>query len=298
MNSPSPRKILLTADPVGGVWTYALELARALAPHGAEIALATMGDAVSAGQRAEVAALPNVQLHESRFQLEWMDEPWADVDRAGNWLLELAANFTPDVVHLNGFCHGALPWPAPVLVVAHSCVLSWWAAVRGEEAPPRYDEYRRRVRTGLLAADAIVAPTAAMLDALEDYYGPLPSGQVIHNAREAHGFAPARKQLLIFSAGRVWDEAKNVGALDRVAPFVRWPVHIAGSVEHPNGSHLAKRRRARQTLPGGHGGATRRERHLRAARPLRTLRPLGARSGAMRLRAGTWRHSEPARGLG
>ena len=236
MNKPAPRKILLTADPVGGVWTYALELARALAPHSVEIALATMGGAVSAGQRAEAAGLPNVRLCESRFRLEWMDEPWADVDRAGDSLLELAARFAPDVVQLNGFCHGALPWEAPVLIVAHSCVLSWWEAVRGEEAPPRYDEYRRRVRAGLLAADGIVAPTGAMLDALEAHHGPLPAGQVIHNAREPRHFVPADKQPLIFSAGRTWDEAKNVGALDRVAPFVRWPVYIAGATEHPNGS--------------------------------------------------------------
>ena len=35
-------RVLMTADTVGGVWTYALELAGALAPLGVDITLATM----------------------------------------------------------------------------------------------------------------------------------------------------------------------------------------------------------------------------------------------------------------
>ena len=38
-----PRRILMTADTIGGVWSYALELAQGLARHGVEVALATMG---------------------------------------------------------------------------------------------------------------------------------------------------------------------------------------------------------------------------------------------------------------
>ena len=40
---PITRRILMTADTIGGVWTYALEFARALGPHGIEVTLATMG---------------------------------------------------------------------------------------------------------------------------------------------------------------------------------------------------------------------------------------------------------------
>jgi glycogen synthase len=36
-------RVLITTDTIGGVWTYAMELARALAPRRVEIALATMG---------------------------------------------------------------------------------------------------------------------------------------------------------------------------------------------------------------------------------------------------------------
>ena len=157
----------MTADAVGGVWTYALELARVLGVHGTEVALAVMGPPPSAAQRAEAARLPNVALYDGGYALEWMDDPWDEVDRAGRWLLDLANRCSPDVVHLNGYAHAALPWPCPVLVAAHSCVFSWWSAVYGQTAPEKYGEYRRRVRAGLMAADLVGAPTAAMLGALE-----------------------------------------------------------------------------------------------------------------------------------
>jgi len=114
IRDPRPTtRVLMTADTVGGVWTYALELARALAPHGVEIHLATMGREPDEGQRAQAAALPNVRLHASDFRLEWMEEPWEDVARAGDWLLALERVLAPDLVHLNGYAHGAMPWRAP-----------------------------------------------------------------------------------------------------------------------------------------------------------------------------------------
>ena len=225
----------MTTDAVGGVWTYALELARALEPHGVEIALASMGPLPTAAQRREAAGRSNVTLHESTYALEWMDDPWREVERAGDWLLDLAATFAPEVVHLNGYVHAALPWGAPVLVAAHSCVFSWWRAVRGGTPPASYHEYQRRVSAGLAAADFVVAPTAAMLDALDEHYGGMGRHWVISNAREASGFSPAPKQPRIFSAGRAWDEAKNLAALDAVAPHVSWPIRLAGDARHPNG---------------------------------------------------------------
>src|SRR5215208_3297006 len=95
--------VLLTTDTVGGVWTYALDLARSLAPHGVSVELASMGAALTGSQRREASDLPNVTLHESRFKLEWMQDPWEDVARAGEWLLGLEARTNPDVVHLNGY---------------------------------------------------------------------------------------------------------------------------------------------------------------------------------------------------
>lgn len=230
-----PRRVLMTADTIGGVWTYALELARALAPHGIEIGLATMGARLSLDQRSEIAALANVKVFESSFKLEWMDEPRADVERAGDWLLELEASFGPDMIHLNNFSHGSFPWRAPKIVVGHSCVLSWWRAVHGCDAPPEWNEYHESVMAGLHSADLVVAPSASMLSALKEHYGPFKKSCVIHNGRELPAPARLAKHDFILAAGRLWDAGKNITALADIAPNLPWPVMIAGQETHPDG---------------------------------------------------------------
>ncbi len=227
--------VLMTADTVGGVWTYALDLARALVDHGCEITLAAMGGMLSAGEARNTARVRGLHLHESSYKLEWMDDPWDDVAEAGAWLLELAHKTQPDIVHLNNYAHGVLPWQAPVLMVGHSCVLSWWQAVKGEHAPPDWDRYAHAVRKGLQAADLVVAPTQAMLDTLQTHYGPMPPSQVIYNGRNPRLFRPAPKEALILAVGRLWDEAKNVLALDGIAARLAWPVYVAGEDQHPSG---------------------------------------------------------------
>lgn len=229
------RRVLMTTDTVGGIWTYAMELSHELCAAGSRVTLATMGGPLSEGQAAEAAAIDGLDLCESGYRLEWMHDPWRDVDEAGRWLLDLEAAVAPDVVHLNGFSHGALPWRAPVLMVGHSCVPSWWQAVKGEEAPAEWDEYRRRVRRGLVHADLVVAPTGAMLAALEHHHGPLPASRVILNGRSAQRFAPADEEPYVLTAGRLWDEAKNVTALASVAGELSWPVYVAGESRHPDG---------------------------------------------------------------
>ena len=83
MDADRRHRILMTADTVGGVWQYALELCRGLVERGDEVALATLGRRPTADQRREAAAIPGLQLHESDFKLEWMERPWTDVERAG-----------------------------------------------------------------------------------------------------------------------------------------------------------------------------------------------------------------------
>ena len=211
----------MTADAVGGVWTYATELADALRPRGAAVTLAVLGPEPSGDQVA------GREAHVCPGRLEWQDDPWDDVSRAGDWLLALADDVDADVVHLNGFAHGALAWRAPALVVGHSCVLSWWEAVRGGAAPREWDHYRRVVRAGLLGADAILAPTRAMLDALRRLYGLGERGSVIPNGVR-DGSLPAAKEPFVLAAGRLWDEAKGLDVLDAAAPRIPWPVEVAG----------------------------------------------------------------------
>jgi glycosyltransferase involved in cell wall biosynthesis len=226
----------MTADTIGGVWTYAVELARALADAGVRVHLATMGKPPRDDQKQQLHGIAELTLHESAFALEWMHEPWRDVERAGQWLLEIEELFAPQVVHLNQFAFGALPFRAPKLVVAHSCVLSWWRAVHGESAPAEWDEYALRVGRGLEGAQLVAAPTHAMLDTLAENYGWHGRHMVLPNGRDASRFQPALKRDLIFSAGRFWDEAKNLCALDAVAGQLPWPVRIAGSCTAPDGT--------------------------------------------------------------
>ena len=235
---PLPRKVLMTADTVGGVWSYALDLCRGLADRGVEVALATMGDPPTEAQREMAGRIPGLRLFESSFRLEWMEDPWRDVERAGDWLLGLEARFAPDLVHLNGYVHAALPWSAPRLVVAHSCVLSWWQAVKGEAPPPEWEPYARAVAAGLAGADLVIAPSEAMLASLAANYGDLPRTRVILNGRDSRDFKPTAKEPIVFSAGRLWDEAKNLEALERVAPNLPWDVFVAGESIHPDGGEI------------------------------------------------------------
>jgi glycosyltransferase involved in cell wall biosynthesis len=261
-------KVLLGADAVGGVFTYAAELARALAARGVAVVLATEGARLDAGQRAELAGVPGLVHEESAFALEWMESPWADVEAAGAWLLAIERRERPDVVHVNAYAHGALPFRAPVVVGAHSCVPSWFEAVRGEPAPAAWDRYRRVVGEGLRGADLVVAPSAHMADLVVRHHGPLPRPVVIANGRDPARFPPGEKEPLVLGAGRLWDEAKNAAALVRVAPELPWPVFVAGETAAPGAAraeaeagaatervHSERRGAAPRAEPEGSGSA-------------------------------------------
>jgi glycosyltransferase involved in cell wall biosynthesis len=224
----------MTADSVGGVWTYALELADALAERGVRTTLAVMGAALRPEQRAELRRSRVERVYAETFALEWMRDPWGDVEQAGEWLLRICDDVEPDLVHLNGYAHALLPWGAPVVVVGHSCVLSWFEAVRGSRAPHEWDRYRSTVTRGIAAADVLVAPTAAMLDALVRLYGPSCPCVVVPNGRRAPALQHFPKERLVVSSGRLWDEAKNVEAIAAVAPRLPWPVAVAGDGGGPS----------------------------------------------------------------
>ncbi|GEO06357.1 glycosyl transferase [Adhaeribacter aerolatus] len=233
-----PSRILMTADTMGGVWTYTLELIKALEPFGMQVALATMGHNLSFRQREQVAALPQVTLYESNYKLEWMDNPWEDLKAAGDWLLQINQEFQPDIIHLNNFCHGNLNWGKPVVMVVHSCVSSWWQAVKGKTAPADWAKYQKVVAEGLQAADLVIAPTAAMLQEARELYGPFQQSQVIYNGQDTAKFKYAHKEPFVFSMGRVWDEAKNISLLAQAGANLDWPVYIAGDARHPVTGHI------------------------------------------------------------
>jgi glycogen synthase len=220
-------KVLMTTDPIGGVWTYTLHLVRALRRHGIEVSVASMGARPSGEQRREARAAGATSLYATDLALEWMRDRGSEVDGAGEWLLEVRDAVEPDLVHLNGYVHASLPWQLPIVVVAHSCVYSWFAAVRGQAPGREWQRYRAEVERGLRVADLVVAPTAAMLRSLERHYAFDGERAVIPN-----GVARLRvleKQPYVLASGRAWDEAKNLAAVERVASRLPWPTRIAGA---------------------------------------------------------------------
>jgi len=247
--------VLMTVDAVGGVWSYALGLCASLPQ--LRFVLATLGPAPRQAQRAALAGLGNVTLAESNFRLEWMTRGQADIAASRRWLDALADRHVVDLVHVNGYAQAMLDGPRPVVVVAHSDVLSWWMAVYGEAAPAEWDEYRRQVACGLAAADRVVVPTGAVRDDLRRQYGLSPrKAPLIPNGLDFSTFPPQPKRPLVMATGRIWDAAKNLRLLDDIAPRVTWPIEIAGEVAHPE-----------------HGAAS-----LRHARPLGVLAPTELRN--------------------
>jgi glycosyltransferase involved in cell wall biosynthesis len=233
-------KILLTTNNIGEIWTYALELAKALGEETISVAMATMGWPLTPEQHWEAEGIDNLEVFESHYKPEWMENPWEDVDRAGEWLLRLRDELNPDIIHLNSYAYGDLDWNLPVLITGHSDALSRWQAIHKESPPSSFDHYRAKVRQGLLSAQELVTPTRALLELLEDHYGPLDKGKVIPNGRDPALFRPRRKEPFILARGRLWDQAKNIGVLEKVASKISWPICIVG--EHqPPGAVRARR---------------------------------------------------------
>ncbi|MBV9396374.1 MAG: glycosyltransferase family 4 protein [Bryobacterales bacterium] len=230
-NHKRPLKVLMTADTIGGVWTFAMELCEGLTSRGIEIMLATLGRAPSAEQLLEAGRIPRLHLRLSDFRLEWMNDPWSDVEASGEWLLRLESEFRPDVVHLNSFGHGGLPWRCPVVLTAHSCVASWWQSVKGEPLPPSRSRYKGVVMSAVHSARCVTTPSRAILETLQENYGlsiASPHVRVIPNGRRADRFCREEKEEFVFASGRLWDCAKGIDTLAAIAHELPWPVFLAG----------------------------------------------------------------------
>jgi glycosyltransferase involved in cell wall biosynthesis len=228
-------KILMTADTTAGVWTYAIELIRALGGYGVDVTLATMGTIPTSEQRAQATALDNLELRTSDYKMEWMEDPWSDVELAGKWLLFLEQEIEPDLIHLNNYAHGYLPWKAPVVIVGHSCALSWWQAVNSTAATGDWERYSSEVARGLRYAAMVLSPSKTTLEVLEDNYWPFTESAVVYNCRDPRLCRAKRKEDFILAAGRIWDESANIAALEQVAPRLEWPVFVAGAEQEVEG---------------------------------------------------------------
>lgn len=235
----APERVLVSADAVGGVWTYALELARALAARGVEVHLAVLGPAPGAAERAEAAAVPGLGLIETGLPLDWTADSAGELAAVTDALMALARRLRAELVHLNGpALAGPRRWPLPLVVGAHSCTGTWWRAVRGAD-PPAAEAWRiAATAAGLRVADAVIAPTRAFAAELRAFHGTGPVAWV-PNGRRLPAPAAAAREAIIFSAGRVWDDAKNFAALDRAAARRAMPIAVAGPPAAPGGGPRA-----------------------------------------------------------
>jgi glycosyltransferase involved in cell wall biosynthesis len=234
--SGGPR-LLLTTDAVGGVWSYSLDLARALAPLGIETVLAVLGPPPSPGQRA---AAKGLRLIDTDLPLDWLAEDAAVLNQAGARLARLARSLGADIVQTGSPALLAeADFDVPTVAVQHSCLASWWQAVRGTRLPRDFAWRTAMVGAGLDAADLVVAPTAAFAAVTHRIYrlGAIP--RAVHNGRAALPLAPRAPHDCAFTAGRLWDEGKNLATLDAAAALLPVPVHAAGPLAGPNGTAIA-----------------------------------------------------------
>lgn len=230
-------RILITTDVVGGVWQFTHELAAGLLRAGTSVALVSFGGSPLPEHLAQSACLAaeygDLFVYESSpMVLEWMQHNEGALFEAAPLLQQVARDFNADLLHSNQFCFGALPLDIPKVITAHSDVLSWAAACRERrlEDSPWLRQYCRLVADGLNGATSIIAPTRWMLNALEQNF-PVPTSRaVILNGRTLPAAAKSTRQLRAVTAGRLWDEAKDVRLLAGVsAPF---PLYVAGETQH------------------------------------------------------------------
>ena len=164
------------------------------------------------------------------FRLDWMQEGELDVEDSSAYLTALVKEIKPDLLHLNQICYGSLPVAAPRVVVAHGDLITWWKAVHGHG--PKESRwlrwYRELISGGLAKADAVVAPTAWMLDAIRASYISPRRDAVIYNGRNPIFFNPyVSKDDSVLAVGRLWDAGKQVSLLTQYTHPM--PVCIVGA---------------------------------------------------------------------
>ena len=232
-------RVLITADAVGGVWQYSTELASGLADLGIETVLAVMGPSPSEAQRTAAARIPGLTLVDTGLALDWLAENRSALRRAGAAIRELAEDHHVDVIQLNTpALAGVVRFDRPVVAVQHSCVATWWEAVQGTPLPQDFTWRTKLVRTGLHAADAVVTPTVAFGEAVRRRYDLLEAPRTVHNGRTPLKLASGTPHDFVFTAGRLWDQGKNLRTIDAAAAGIGVPVHAAGPLRAPHGEEV------------------------------------------------------------
>ena len=208
--------VLVTADTLSGGWTYARELVTGLVTRGVQVTLVTFGEIPLPEQTAWMDSLHGLDYRPTAFRLEWMQEAEQDLPESSNFLIDLVEEIQPDVIHLNQFCYGNLPVDVPRVVMAHGDMISWSQAVHGRSPrPSRWLKwYCDTIISGIEGADALVAPSAWMIDTLRACYTRSRRDVVIHPGRNPIFFNPyVSKDDSVLAVGRLIDAGKQVSLL-------------------------------------------------------------------------------------
>lgn len=224
-----PKRLLITTDAVGGVWQYTRDLVSCLLMDDYRVLVCVVGPSATDEQLEDLHSLGHrVTVEQHAGSLEWMSNPWRDVEESCNWLRRQERKFAPDLIHFNSFSYAAAGWDTPVMLAAHSCVGTWWQAVHGTYPGDEWNEYMRRVEAGIRSAQVVVTPSRSFAEDLRSTYRLQDVAiRVIHNSSSV-AFDPAIKEPFCLAAGRFWDEAKNFRLLEQIACEVTWPVYLAG----------------------------------------------------------------------
>jgi glycosyltransferase involved in cell wall biosynthesis len=234
------RRIVVTADAVGGVWRYALDVAAGLVRRDVRAAVLGMGPEPSDAQRAE-ARTAGVALDWLDDRLDWTVQGAADAEALARDLARHPMVRAADILHLNApTLHGAGEAPKPTVVAAHSCLTTWWRGVRGSAPPAEWEWHRRLTARGLRRATVAVAPSRSFAQDLVAAYGPLPALRVVPNGARSVPALP--REDVVLAVGRWWDAAKNAEALDAAAGRIDWTVQAAGPLTSPGGERIPLRR--------------------------------------------------------
>jgi glycosyltransferase involved in cell wall biosynthesis len=236
-------RLFMTADTVGGVWQYAIDLARGLAQHDVRTTLAVLGPKPDQRQALEARSVPGLDLVQTDLPLDWTAESEREMAKSSEAIAALADRAEADLIHLNSaaLAVGA-SFGAPVVAACHSCVATWWDAVRSGPLPADFVWRTKLVAKGYGAADALIAPTASFAAATARTYGLAELPRVVYNGRHPASprvDRPALPASFVFTAGRLWDEGKNLVVLDRAAAKLPVPILAAGPLQGPNGASIS-----------------------------------------------------------
>lgn len=230
--------VLMTGDAVGGVWHYVIDLAKSLCARGVTVTVAVLGPPPSPDQVRGVEGFRVVTMD---LPLDWTATSRSEVLKAGASLARLATSIGADIVHLHSPALAAGGhYKMPVVAVCHSCVATWWHACGKGPLPVDLAWRRDLAAQGAGRADALLAPTAAFAAETARVYDLPEAPLVIHNGRRARASASSSVAIGpdVFAAGRLWDRAKGMDALDGVAARLSLPVFVAGSTQSPQGKHV------------------------------------------------------------